>query len=409
MARLSAKKRALFALVFVAVVLIGAEAVLRLHDFSFYFNFGADVLGMPLLDMHSKRRVMNRTVEFDPYLFWRFKPDQTLDHHGIYRKTVHINEHGFRGPSFKEQRPDRVFRVACIGDSTTFGWSVGDSEAFPAVLESMLTRDCGRGGVEVLNLGVTGYTSFQGMQLMKRCASDLDPQVVIFAFGPNDRLPAIKSDKEHMQDRTFDIGRMSMLLHRIQIYKLVKSGVVYADNLARGITLDPETYIPRIKRKVSMEEFQKNVETVKQECDKIGAGLVLVHVDYPSLPPDHVTSEIKKVAEEHGAKMPEKWKPWKGRELMRIIAGELELQAVDLRKLFKRKLERIQKRELDPERAGGIRKKMPGLIEKEPWRHLMIDNGHPNEWGHEIIAEELARMVSRFNSFKDYCGRDAGK
>jgi len=396
------KKKAFFAAIVLVAILAAAETVLRLHDFSFYVNFGADILGMPLIDLHSARRTMNRTVEFDPYLFWRFKPDQTLRARGVYKEPVRINSMGFRGREFEEDKPEGTLRVACIGDSTTFGWSVGEGESYPPQLEQMLSRACDK-RIEVLNLGVTGYTSLQGRELMKREVKDWKPDAVVFAFGPNDRLPAMRSDLEHLEDRTWDIGPVTVFLHRFQVYKLMKAGVVYLGNLAQGLRLEPRTYIPRLKRKVSQEEFANNVRQVKDMCDRIGAGLVLVHVDYPSLPPDHPGREVERLAGEHGAEMPRGWERWDGRKLVESLSRQLHVPALDLRTLFSEKLSLIEKGMLDPERAQKIEQRMPELIEAEPWRYLMVDNGHPSPWGHEMIARRLARKIILMPRFNQSC------
>lgn len=402
MSKLSRRKKALFALVSLVAVLTMAEVVLRVHDFSFYYNFGADMLGMPLLDLFKLRRAQNKTVDFDPYLFWKFKPDQVLDAKGVYLKPARINHLGYRGRDWPAQKPLGVYRVVCIGDSTTFGWSVGDAETYPHHLRELLSERCAK-KVEVLNLGVTGYTSLQGRELMLRHARGFEPDLVIFAFGPNDRLPALRSDLEHLDDRTWDMGAVTVFMNRFQLYKLLKSAVVYAGNLRKGLSLDPATYIPKLKRKVSEEQYAENVRAVKKACDEMGAGLVLVHVDYPSLPLDHVHGEIVKQAREHGVQPPPGWSVWDGAKLHRELSAELDVPVVLMRPLFAKTLERIEAGELDPERARQIREGHPAWTEEEPWWYLMVDNGHPNDWGHRVLAAKLAEEIEEIGGFKRNC------
>jgi lysophospholipase L1-like esterase len=396
---MSVRKRLFFGLLLAATALTGLELVLRLHDFNFYFNFGADLLGMPLLDLHSIRRVQNNTVEFDPQLFWRFKPNQVLDAHGIYRRPVRINAHGFRGPDFEDQKPPRTFRVACLGDSTTFGWSVADDETFPAQLAPLLQRACPARRVETLNLGVTGYTSCQGRVLMERSVVNWRPDLVIFAFGPNDRLPALKSDREHQANRTWDIGPVTLFLSHFQLYKLLKAGVVYLENRGRGLSLDPKTYIPRLRRKVSPDEYADNLRAVKALCDRIGADLIIIAVDYPSLPPDQVDRELRRQARETGAAMPPDWKPWNQAAQVRALGAEMSVPCLDLRQLFDARLR---------DYADGAATLAPDQktitdADREPWRRLMIDNGHPNRFGHALIAENLAAIVRGLPAFQRAC------
>jgi lysophospholipase L1-like esterase len=403
MAKFSRRRKLSFAAAALLIILGGAELTLRLHDFNFYYNFGADVLGLPLIDLHSIRRVQNRTVEFDPVLFWRFKPSQVLDARGVYRKPVRINGHGFRGPDFTDQKPAGVYRVACLGDSTTFGWSVGDDETYSYFLQSLLGRNAVNCKVEVLNLGVTGYTSFQGRELMELYVRKWRPDLVIFAFGPNDRLPALKSDAEHMRDRTWDIAPLAVFLSRFQLYKLLKAGVVYLENREQGLSLDPKTYIPKLQRKVSPEEFASNVRAVKSICDQIGTDMVLVNVDFPSLPLDYVSLEIEKEAKKNGAPMPPDWETWDAARIHESLARELQIPELDLRKLFAHDLLEIQTGKMEPEKAAALKKAMGDELGKEPWRFLMVDNGHPNDWGHEIIARELEKLILPLSAFRRDC------
>ncbi len=395
MAKLTKKKRIVFALLTLFIILASAETILRLKDFSFYFNFSADLLGMPLLDLHKLRRVQNKAVDFDPYLFWKFKPNQYLDNREAYGKPVTINSHGFRGPDWQDQKPKGVYRVACLGDSTTFGWSVGDEETFPVKLQKALEESLQGSGlkVEVLNLGVTGYTSRQGRELMARYAADWKPDLVIFAFGPNDRLPALKSDREHLENRTWARGKVSVFFHRFQVYKLLKAGVIYLENRARGRSLDPATYISQLKRKVSPDEYRQNAAEVKKICDRIGADLIIVDVDFPSLPEDHVYEEVKKQADQKGAAFPAGFGSWDPEAVTRDACWELSVTCVHARPLFKEKLAIIESDKLDPARAAEIAERLGDLVEKEPWRYLMVDNGHPNGWGHELLAAEILKAI----------------
>lgn len=71
-------------------------------------------------------------------------------------------------------------RILLIGDSCTYGYGVSTPETYAVVLESLLDS------VDVVNLGVPGYTSYQGARLLEG-AFDLQPDLVVAAFGFNDR------------------------------------------------------------------------------------------------------------------------------------------------------------------------------------------------------------------------------
>lgn len=83
-------------------------------------------------------------------------------------------------------------RVACVGDSITFGSGVEDREknAYPAVLGRLLGD-----GFEVRNFGVSGATAqnrgdkpYSSLDAYKDVAA-FDPQVVVLKLGTNDSKP----------------------------------------------------------------------------------------------------------------------------------------------------------------------------------------------------------------------------
>ncbi len=405
----SRRRKILYAAVVVIMFFGSIEGLLRVIDFGFYVNFSADLIGMPLLDMTRFRRITNRTVDFDPYLFWRFKPDQLLDAEGVYRKPVIINSQGFRGPEFREHKPEGTFRIICLGDSSTFGWSVGEDETYAYYLERLLNQRYPWGWFDVLNLGVTGYSSRQGRELLSRKAIHLEPDIVIFAFGPNDRLPALKSDADHLRESTWAVGRVQMLFNRVQLYKLIKSGVIYIQNRVQGLSLDPATFIPRLVRKVNQDEFAENSIEVKRLCDRIGAGLILVNVDYPSEPMDPATRLVKDEALKAGVPCPADWKFWDSSALIQGIADELHVSALDLRMLFSGYLELLQNGKGDEDRARAKQRQIGALLKEEPWRYLMVDNGHPDAWGHELIAMALLEKIEADPRFMAYLDERGGE
>lgn len=123
---------------------------------------------------------------------------------------IALNDEGFRSAPFSEAKRPGVLRVACIGDSWTFGMNVDQNEMFPARLEALLKAHppAAARDAEVMNFGILGYTSFQGLQLFKTRVLDFHPDVVVIGFGMNDSDVAGYRDKDvvapgpvHWRDR----------------------------------------------------------------------------------------------------------------------------------------------------------------------------------------------------------------
>jgi hypothetical protein len=102
--------------------------------------------------------------QFDRELGWTWvRPG--VDEPGLDRDT--------RGPGhYEDPKPDGILRVACFGDSYTFGMEVADDEAWPRAMEAA------RPGLEAPNLGVGGYGTDQALLRFRRSASTLHADVV---------------------------------------------------------------------------------------------------------------------------------------------------------------------------------------------------------------------------------------
>lgn len=100
--------------------------------------------------------------------------------------SVDTDSHGFRTAPFADGKRPGVFRIICLGDSSTFGMNVAAEDAYPQVLGRLLDATH-PGRFEVLNLGTVGYSSRQGIELLRREAQHYQPDLTVFAFGSNDR------------------------------------------------------------------------------------------------------------------------------------------------------------------------------------------------------------------------------
>jgi len=92
---------------------------------------------------------------------------------------------GFRSPEVTREKPEGVYRIIAIGASTTYGTKVEYEYSYPYLLQEYL-REAGYDNVEVMNMGVGGYTSFESLINLQFNALDFDPDLIIIYHGSND-------------------------------------------------------------------------------------------------------------------------------------------------------------------------------------------------------------------------------
>src|SRR5207253_80172 len=74
------------------------------------------------------------------------------------------NSEGFRDREFADSNPASGFRIVCLGDSWTWGNNVNEAQSYPRRLAALLKEALPNRQIEVLNLGVPGYSSYQGLK-----------------------------------------------------------------------------------------------------------------------------------------------------------------------------------------------------------------------------------------------------
>ena len=101
--------------------------------------------------------------ELDPDLLYRIRP--TVKQRGIdltFQPAFDLKIRDHR--TFTTDHSGRV-RIVTLGDSSTYG--VNTRHPWPTRLQAALDRRATGGRFEVLNLGVPGYTSFQGRRVLE--------------------------------------------------------------------------------------------------------------------------------------------------------------------------------------------------------------------------------------------------
>ncbi|MEW6078379.1 MAG: SGNH/GDSL hydrolase family protein [Thermodesulfobacteriota bacterium] len=202
----------------------------------------------------------------DPLLMWALLP-------GYKDRHVTISSQGFRDREYDKKKPDGVFRILCLGDSSTFGFPMPLELTYHALLEERLNREQARSDrrYEVINAGVLGYTSLQGLSLYLFRGAAFKPDLVTAYFGANETVTRFYlSDADILKP-----GRPKWL--RLFVNKwLLRSSLVRVIRKNFSDVSGGESGAKPLKERLSAEDFRQTLLKLKDACDQNGAGLVLI-------------------------------------------------------------------------------------------------------------------------------------
>jgi len=211
--------------------------------------------------------------EEDPDLFWRLRPDTDR-----YR----VNDLGLRGPEIVVRKDPRDLRIACFGDSCTFGSQVRLEDTYGWLLQQSLQQRLPNRRVQAILAALPGYSSYQSLALFRKHIAARRPDItVLYIGGYNDYVPAMgESDGQ----RAARLATQRNSLWRR--WRLVRLG---AQILAPKPKLTRAEYVAAFKRgeapdgrRVPLAEFRANLEAMIQEARAVGSKVLLLVPPLPS-------------------------------------------------------------------------------------------------------------------------------
>jgi hypothetical protein len=118
----------------------------------------------------------------DPVLGWRLEPNASVVRkRPEYRVEVNVNSHGWRDVEHSYDKPEGIYRIVLLGDSFMEAYQVELEDSMARQLERLAHRS-GHQEVEVINLGVSGYGTYQEYLAFTEEGIKYDPDLVLLAF-----------------------------------------------------------------------------------------------------------------------------------------------------------------------------------------------------------------------------------
>lgn len=209
--------------------------------------------------------------EEDPALFWRLR--QETDRY-------QVNDMGLRGPEVPIPKARADVRIACLGDSCTFGSHVRLEDTYGWLLQEHLQDRLPDRRVQVILAALPGYSSYQSLALFRKHIAPRKPDItILYVGGYNDYVPAIGASDNVRgaklaaeRDSLWRRWRLVRLPARLMGPEPKLTRAQYVAAFEKGEAPDG--------RRVPLADFQTNLRDLIAAAQEVGRVLVLV----PPLP-----------------------------------------------------------------------------------------------------------------------------
>jgi hypothetical protein len=220
---------------------------------------------------------------------------QTLDYqpraHVLYtrrRGRPGINSLGFADGEYPRDRTPGVARIACLGSATTEGEDGRRDGAYPRLLGKSLEERTGR-NFEVMNFGVSGWTTAETLVNYLLVVQDYAPDIVILHEAASDvdprAWPYFRGDYSHYR------RAWKQPCHSLAYRMLLRASDLFAWFQVRDprpFTLDTGAVEPvpagsGLPESLSPETagaFRRNMRTIAENVRLRGGRVVLATVPY---------------------------------------------------------------------------------------------------------------------------------
>ena len=274
-----------------------------------------------------------------PFLLWELAPGERQGPGG----AVSVNTDGFRDQARGAKSGPRVL---ALGDSSVYGFGVGDSDVFTAKLEAAIP------GTEFINGGVPGYSSTQALNLLWGRGLALEPDLVLAMtlWSDNNFDTFVDADQiaTYAAWRRSGVASVEAVLEHSAIYRALEYAMrKRAPGRVGWMELKRQT--PSGNRRVPIAQYARNLREFCTTQAARGGGVVFVML------PNR--NDLTRKAENPP------WAPY--RKVMREVATSCRAPVVDLPKAFAR--------------------------DGRP--HLFLDEMHPSQIGHQLMADTIAETL----------------
>ena len=235
-----------------------------------------------------------------------FKVEYFTNNEGMRDKSQHIMP-----------KPQGLTRILLLGDSFTFGAGNNYEKIWTVILEKKFFENGYK--IDVVKAGISGFDTYTEVVYLERIYHKYQPDIVLFAFQPNDLLVKINSSFKKDAFLTLDKGvisksniQLSKRIHTITLFRsLIKSNdaMLANYNMSRGwkkIFIDGEF------RENQIDSTKKLFLRAKEFSNKNGSDFMVLSIpefsqvlfknnvyNHYNVDADYIDTKFSKFAEEN--------------------------------------------------------------------------------------------------------------
>jgi lysophospholipase L1-like esterase len=190
---------------------------------------------------------------YSPDMGWEPKPNFKGSVYGVYRE---FDSDGYLSVDAPRNLDKDKVKVLFLGDSNTFGVTAPTESTFAQQLEKLMPN------VTSINLGVPGYTSFQGYRRFLNQGLKVQPDIVVISFNFNDRRYVLRQedvDALSFQARTRH-ERLTYITDSLRASYLYRTIHLMFKKLNIGRNIENETVrLDKLPSRVDPASYRENL------------------------------------------------------------------------------------------------------------------------------------------------------
>ncbi len=264
--KLTTRKKAVFFLITVSipiVFLVALEIALRI------FGYGYS------MSLFKKHVVWGKT-------YYQMNPDVKYRYFGASQFQPATTP-----AFFQEPKPKGVYRIFCLGESTTSGYPFYFNGAFPAYLQTRLDLLFPHRKIEVINLGMVATNSYTALDITRELAR-YQPDLIIYYGGHNEFYGALGVASNLSVGSYRAVTELYLELVRLRTFQLVRNvihgiaGLFVQQNsdYARGTEMQQVAQGRLVPYESPMYKatyriFKDNLEAMKRYCRSKGIPIIM--------------------------------------------------------------------------------------------------------------------------------------